>query len=385
MLAGRRDRSRGVRGIARGAAIDGDAHPRPRRLPPRPGALHRQRLRDHRLRGRARAARCASGGSSARRSRDVAGMLRSFDYAATRRCCGAGGTRRSDPQDVPTLAPWARVLDAVGAARPSCGPTCETVGDAPFLPRTPRERLARCSTSMLLEKALYELGYELNNRPDWVEIPLARHPAQASLPERMSVSRDGRTRPRRRPSRTQTPLARPPSRARPTLLTDHDLYLFNEGTHSGLYEKLGAHPTDRRRRRPGRSSPSGRRTPSTVSRRSATSTAGTGDATRCARVGTVRHLGGLRAGRRHGARYKYHIALALQRLRGRQGRPVRASTHEVPPATRRRSSGTLDYEWGDAEWMATRASGNALDAPHRRSTRCTSARGGACPRRATAR
>jgi maltose alpha-D-glucosyltransferase/alpha-amylase len=28
--------------------------------------------------------------------------------------------------------------------------------------------------SYLLEKVIYELGYELNNRPDWVEIPLRR-------------------------------------------------------------------------------------------------------------------------------------------------------------------------------------------------------------------
>ena len=24
----------------------------------------------------------------------------------------------------------------------------------------------------LLEKAMYELGYELNNRPDWIQIPM---------------------------------------------------------------------------------------------------------------------------------------------------------------------------------------------------------------------
>ena len=34
-----------------------------------------------------------------------------------------------------------------------------------------------------------------------------------------------------------------PARVRyePSLLTDHDLYLFNEGTHYRLYDKLGAH------------------------------------------------------------------------------------------------------------------------------------------------
>ena len=37
----------------------------------------------------------------------------------------------------------------------------------------------------------------------------------------------------------------------------------------------------------------------------------------------------------------------------------------------------LDYEWGDAEWMANRGARHRLDAPDRPSTRCTSARGGA--------
>ena len=27
-----------------------------------------------------------------------------------------------------------------------------------------------------------------------------------------------------------------------SLLSDHDLYLFNEGSHTRLYERLGAHP-----------------------------------------------------------------------------------------------------------------------------------------------
>ena len=30
----------------------------------------------------------------------------------------------------------------------------------------------------------------------------------------------------------------------PSPITDQDLYLFNEGTHFRLYEKLGAHPGD---------------------------------------------------------------------------------------------------------------------------------------------
>jgi maltose alpha-D-glucosyltransferase/alpha-amylase len=46
-----------------------------------------------------------------------------------------------------------------------------TAGKASFVPQNP-EDLDLQLTTMLLEKALYELRYELNMRPDWVHIPL---------------------------------------------------------------------------------------------------------------------------------------------------------------------------------------------------------------------
>ena len=44
--------------------------------------------------------------------------------------------------------------------------------DAPFLPTRSADFEALLQL-FVLDKALYELGYELNNRPDWVHIPLA--------------------------------------------------------------------------------------------------------------------------------------------------------------------------------------------------------------------
>ncbi|MGH7194720.1 MAG: hypothetical protein ACREJM_14470, partial [Candidatus Saccharimonadales bacterium] len=47
----------------------------------------------------------------------------------------------------------------------------EVVNGAAFMPPTTDE-LKVLLNVMLLEKSVYELSYELNNRPDWVEVPL---------------------------------------------------------------------------------------------------------------------------------------------------------------------------------------------------------------------
>jgi hypothetical protein len=41
----------------------------------------------------------------------------------------------------------------------------------PFLPKSHEEIQVPLNISML-EKVIYELGYEMNNRPDWIKIPL---------------------------------------------------------------------------------------------------------------------------------------------------------------------------------------------------------------------
>ena len=98
--------------------------------------------------------------------RDVAGMLRSFDYASQ----AALKSNQIDAKALPALQSWGRFwVQCVSAA--FLKSYLATTGTASFVPQSPDDLEVQLTT-MRLEKALYELRYELNLRPDWVRIPL---------------------------------------------------------------------------------------------------------------------------------------------------------------------------------------------------------------------
>jgi 1,4-alpha-glucan branching enzyme len=144
-----------------------------------------------------------------------------------------------------------------------------------------------------------------------------------------------------------------------TRLTEDDLYLFNEGNHFRLYEKLGAHPMR------------------------VEGTAGTyfavwaPDAEQVSVTGTfndwskeshpLRVRGesgiweGFIPGVGSGTLYKYHVRSRFHGYRVDKTDPF-ATFNEIPPKTAS-IVWDLDYVWEDQEWMAARRSRNALTAP----------------------
>ncbi len=99
--------------------------------------------------------------------KDVAGMLRSFSYAAY---AGLARTTQRRPQDYDVLEPWARLWEAAVSAEFLDSYRKTTTGSA-ILPADEMS-FRQLLSVYLLDKALYELVYELNNRPTWVRIPL---------------------------------------------------------------------------------------------------------------------------------------------------------------------------------------------------------------------
>jgi maltose alpha-D-glucosyltransferase/alpha-amylase len=105
--------------------------------------------------------------------RDLAGMIRSFSYAAY---AGLGqfvsaGRDSSHPVDYERMAGWARLWQNSVAAE-FLDFYRQTIGAENALLPPPSQAQALLN-AYLLEKALYELLYELDNRPTWLRIPIA--------------------------------------------------------------------------------------------------------------------------------------------------------------------------------------------------------------------
>ncbi|WP_161888214.1 maltose alpha-D-glucosyltransferase [Pontibacter russatus] len=99
--------------------------------------------------------------------RDVAGMIRSFHYASYNALFQQEGLRREDVEYMETWAEqWYQY--ASGFFMHSYLGKTRGTGIVP----AKDEDLEILIHTYLLEKAIYELGYELNNRPDWVLIPI---------------------------------------------------------------------------------------------------------------------------------------------------------------------------------------------------------------------
>ena len=97
--------------------------------------------------------------------RDVAGMLRSFAYAART------VLYKAEPLDRGFLVPWVAAWERTIGRQFLDAYLSTTVG-APFVPAR-SDDLTLLLESFLFDKAIYEVGYELNNRPDWLPIPVS--------------------------------------------------------------------------------------------------------------------------------------------------------------------------------------------------------------------
>jgi len=99
--------------------------------------------------------------------RDVAGLMRSYHYAVY---SGLFQYTAMRPEDLSTLEPyadfWHRSVSGIFLSA-----YLDATSGAPFLPGE-REELEILLRAFLLDKGIYELLYELNNRPEWVAIPI---------------------------------------------------------------------------------------------------------------------------------------------------------------------------------------------------------------------
>jgi maltose alpha-D-glucosyltransferase/alpha-amylase len=102
--------------------------------------------------------------------RDVAGMVRSFHYATYSALFRRTEDLGPRAEEFRNLEAWGRIWYS-WVSSVFLKSYFHTMGDSQIHPRAHTE-LDVMLRAYLLEKAFYEIGYELNNRPDWLRIPL---------------------------------------------------------------------------------------------------------------------------------------------------------------------------------------------------------------------
>ena len=99
--------------------------------------------------------------------KDVAGMLRSYSYAVW---AALMNYTARHTEDFDRLEPWGRLWEQASTTE-FLRAYLQTAEGSAILPAR-REDTALLLDSYVVDKALYELQYELNNRPAWVRIPM---------------------------------------------------------------------------------------------------------------------------------------------------------------------------------------------------------------------
>ncbi|MGH8751223.1 MAG: 1,4-alpha-glucan branching protein GlgB [Burkholderiales bacterium] len=144
------------------------------------------------------------------------------------------------------------------------------------------------------------------------------------------------------------------------LLTDHDIYLFKQGTHFHLYDKLGAQIAEN-------DGVAGAWFSVWAPNAEHVSVIGefNGWDKQAHRLAARHDESGIWQrfipGVKRGAEYKYHIVSRYNGYRVDKGDPF-AFYCQAPPRTASRVW-RFEYEWGDADWMQRRHAANALNAP----------------------
>ena len=100
--------------------------------------------------------------------KDVAGMIRSLHYAS---CAATVGMLPCPASSISNPSEWQTFWYEIVKATFLAGYEFKAAGHS-FFP-TNRAAFQQLLDLFLIEKVLYELRYEINNRPDWVKIPLA--------------------------------------------------------------------------------------------------------------------------------------------------------------------------------------------------------------------